>query len=330
MKSLHFVLILAFILKGFGLFAQDPQFSQFYASPLYLGPSFAGSSENTRIATNYRDQWPKLPGTFTTYALTVDHYISEYNSGLGLFIMRDDAGKGKITSTNFAANYSYNVHLQRRWYFRPGIKFTYFTRMFDITEVSFPDQLSFDGMIPTSVEEPINKKVNHFDFGFSFLFHNPKYWFGASFDHLIKASPALQSDPEYTSIKYLIYGGAKFPIGRMPFNREGQSIVTSFYFRSQSKYQQLDFGLYYKKDPLLIGLWYRGIPVFTGKPSNDALVAMLGYKYNNFRIGYSYDATISRLITHTGGAHEISLIYEFDVQSLFNRRDFTPIPCPAL
>ncbi|MGM0478992.1 MAG: type IX secretion system membrane protein PorP/SprF, partial [Bacteroidota bacterium] len=34
--------------------AQDPQFSQFYANPIYLNPAFAGSHGCPRFAANYR------------------------------------------------------------------------------------------------------------------------------------------------------------------------------------------------------------------------------------------------------------------------------------
>jgi len=47
-----------------GLFSwangQDPQFTQFYANPLYLAPSFAGATQQDRITAVYRNQWPEL------------------------------------------------------------------------------------------------------------------------------------------------------------------------------------------------------------------------------------------------------------------------------
>ena len=49
-----------------------------------------------------------------------------------------------------------------------------------------------------------------------------------------------------------------------------------------------------------------------GYINNDALSFIVGYVNDEIRIGYSYDFTISRLSTHTGGAHEIALVYEFN------------------
>ncbi|MDZ7648921.1 MAG: type IX secretion system membrane protein PorP/SprF [Cytophagales bacterium] len=48
-------------------FAQDPQFSQYYASPLYLNPGFTGITPQQRLTSNYRIQWPNLPQAYVTY-----------------------------------------------------------------------------------------------------------------------------------------------------------------------------------------------------------------------------------------------------------------------
>ena len=77
-------------------------------------------------------------------------------------------------------------------------------------------------------------------------------------------------------------------------------------FQKQGKFYQTDIGLYYYKDPLIFGLWYRGIPFATSQ-AGDAVIGLVGIKTNNLHIGYSYDFTISNLITSSGGAHEISL-----------------------
>ena len=48
--------------------AQDPVFSQFYATPMQLNPAFAGTTYAPRITLNYRNQWPSWPNAYTTYA----------------------------------------------------------------------------------------------------------------------------------------------------------------------------------------------------------------------------------------------------------------------
>src|SRR5690554_7969849 len=83
------------LIVGGSLKAQDISFSQVYSSPLYLSPSFAGFTSGGRLIANYRDQWPGISNTFRTYAVSYDQYLRDYNSGLGLLIMRDDQGRSE-------------------------------------------------------------------------------------------------------------------------------------------------------------------------------------------------------------------------------------------
>ncbi len=64
--------------------AQDPQFSQFYANPLYLNPAFAGGALAPRVMMNYRNQWPGLAANYVTTSFAVDHYFANANSIIAL------------------------------------------------------------------------------------------------------------------------------------------------------------------------------------------------------------------------------------------------------
>jgi hypothetical protein len=103
--------------------------------------------------------------------------------------------------------------------------------------------------------------------------------------------------------------------------------------RHQATYTQLDIGLYWYKAPLMLGLWYRGIPFLKGQeghyqkdPRGDALAFLVGYKMDQLRVGYSYDFTISNLVSSTGGAHEIVITYEF--KTTRQKKRARMIPCP--
>ena len=87
------VFCLSFLITYSGK-AQDPQFSQFYANPLYLNPALAGATECARINLNYRNQWPSLTKAFITYSMTYDQNLSSINSGFGLIAMNDRQGDG--------------------------------------------------------------------------------------------------------------------------------------------------------------------------------------------------------------------------------------------
>src|SRR4030042_1309674 len=113
MKRITLVLAFTVMLKS--LFSQDPQFSQFYSNYLYLSPSFAGLSVNKRIAFNYRIQWPEIAHGYHTYSMSFDKYIEKFKSGLGVLVLQDEAGTGRLRSLNIGLLYSFDIKMKEKW-----------------------------------------------------------------------------------------------------------------------------------------------------------------------------------------------------------------------
>lgn len=316
--------IFTFITKGV-----DPQFTQFYAAPIYLGPSYAGISGLSRIALNYRDQWPNLPGHFTTFALSYDTYIAKYKSGLAGMILRDQAGNGKLNTTDLNFSYSYQVKIAKKYYFVPGLAIYYYMSNVDPGKLTYADQYLGEQVLPTTVESPA-ENYHHIDFATSALFYNENIWFGTTLDHLMKIGPSLNEDYHYAPLKVSIYGGGKIPVTHKFNHRDETTLTLAFNYKIQDYLKQGDIGFYFFKAPLFAGFWYRGLP-FISKNAQDALCFLFGYKNETYSIAYNYDFTISPLIANTGGAHEISFIYNLGTIST-NRRNLIhrgAIPCPT-
>jgi len=324
-KRVILIILLFFSLQI--VFGQDSQFSQYYASPLYLAPSFAGSTDGDRFSLTYRNQWPTLPKAFQAFTFSYDHYFPKFKSGLGLLVLRDVAGSGYLSTTNFGIIYSYNIKFKNKWSVRPGLNFMYTQRNIDFDKLVFYDDLiteDTDG----SVEVPILDSKSDIDASVSILAYNKDIWFGFTMDHLLMPNRSLSGNVSKDPFKYTIYGGTKFKIFEKYNLLSGQSLSPSFLFKIQDEYSQLDLGLYWYQMPLVIGIWYRGIPLFKELKSNDALAFLIGFKMDQISIGYSYDLTISQLVGFTGGAHEISVNYQFN-QGVTARERRKGLPCPT-
>jgi type IX secretion system PorP/SprF family membrane protein len=311
------------------LMAQDPHFSQYYATPLHLAPSFAGSSpQKTRIGANYRIQWPELTNAFNTYSIAFDHYLSKIRSGLGLLILRDQAGEGALSLTNIGFQYAFDFQINREFHIRPGLYFYYTQRTVNFSNLVFYDQLIDEGSGSSTIVTPTENLKGDVDVAISLLTYHNMFWFGTTVDHLMRANQSLYGEVSPTPVKTSIFGGVKFLVKERLIRVQEESITATFLYKNQGQFSQLDIGTYYYKNPLMLGIWYRGIP-FGNKtyPGSDALAFMLGYKLDQISIGYSYDYTISKLRTNTGGAHEISLIYHFKIPTW--ERKPTSIPCPS-
>ena len=172
---------------------QDPQFSQFYSVPLYLAPSFAGATQEHRIATTYRNQWPGLPGAFVTYAFSYDHYFANFNSGIGLLIMRDVAGSGDLSTTNVGMQYSYDIKLTDFWHIRPGLHILYTQRGLNFAKLLWGDQISPSGTT-TTIEVPSLNNKGDIDASLSLLAYSDRAWGGFAVDHLFRPNYSLYGD----------------------------------------------------------------------------------------------------------------------------------------
>jgi type IX secretion system PorP/SprF family membrane protein len=319
------------------LLAQKVQFSQFYAAPLVLSPSYTGLIEGSRIVLNYRDQWPNIPGTFTTYAFSYDQYFDRMKSGIGLSIVRDVAGTGNLNLTDIGLLYSYDIKINRFWHVRPGMRFKYGQRGIDIAKLIFGSQLNMDAPPgPSSLDHSTTlAKTGYIDIDAGALAYHGRYWGGVNVANLLRPNQSLVGIDSRVPIKVALFGGTRIPIkGDTKRSHEiTESVTFSMLYQTQGGSDQLDLGAYWKKVPFTLGLWFRGIPVFskpTGYEALDAVIVLIGYEIYDLRFGYSFDYTLSKLNqSATGGAHEVSIIYEFNKNLKLKRKQRqVTIPCP--
>jgi type IX secretion system PorP/SprF family membrane protein len=330
MKKL--AIICCFIAYLLQVNAQDAQFSQFYSNYLYLAPSFAGLTDKNRIAFNYRNQWPEITEGYQTYSVSFDKYVDKFNSGLGVLLFQDVAGSGRLRTTNLGVQYSYDFSITEFWHVRPGLHFNYTQRAIDFDKLLWNDQISASGNSPVSAElEPMGK-AGDIDFSTSVLTYSDRFWLGAGVDHLLKPSQSFYyyeeeaGNPGKVPVKYSLFGGIKFIRNEHLLRPIPTSIQLAFLYRQQEQFRQLDLGVYWYRNPFVLGFWYRGIPLYKEVFNRDAFTVLAGIKTRNMNIGYSYDFTISRLITSTGGSHEVSISYTFKTKPI--KRKPREVPCP--
>ncbi len=325
-KRIIYLLILSFIIFT-DSFGQDPTFSQFYANPLYLAPSFAGATPQYRLGMTFRDQWPSVPGVFQTYSISFDKAMPSFNSGIGVLATYDVAGSGDLSTTNIGLLYSYDFNVNKDWHIRPGVNFKFYYLGLDIAKLIFNSQITGSGTTP-SVNPPPFNNVADVDFATSALVYNDRIWGGFTFDHLLKPKTSFYGNDATVPMKFNLFGGFQVLRNTRLMQKMQEVLSVAMNFQKQGKFYQSDIGLYYYKDPLIFGIWYRGIPLVTSQ-AGDAIIGLIGIKTNQLRIGYSYDFTISSLISSTGGAHEVSLTYEFNNLSFGQQRKrIKAIPCP--
>jgi len=318
------LIILMFSYLHFLGYTQDYHFSQFYATPLHLSPSFAGSTFGTRLVANYRDQWPEIPNAFTTYSFSVDHNFSDFNSGIGLMLLRDERGELNISSNLLGLVYSYDVTIKRRIHFRPGLCFSYSFSGMDASRAVTRDMLQLNTSTPL---QSINREnFGFFDASVSTLFYNDMFWLGSTVEHLMRPNAAF-GVKDRIPLNYRIYTGVKLGTQGRLLKPPEENLTIAFHFMKMAKFSQLEAGLMGFKKKINLGVWYRGLPFLKENPGSDALIVTVGVVLKNFNAGFSHDFTISGLRNHSNGANEIFISYL--IPQGHPPKKHVQIPCPV-
>lgn len=313
--------------------AQDPHFSQFYANPLYLNPALAGSALTPRLTLNYRNQWPSLDANFVTYGAAYDQYLPAINSGIGLSFMTDRAGQGVLVSGGISALYSYRLKINREMFVNFGVKASFFQGRLDWSALQWPDQFDpIRGLVfETEEVAPASTSKSIVDFSAGMVYTYKDIFFGGvSVDHLTQPSNGFYDDKlSKLHMKVTLHGGAVIDLRNRKYRGARYDRITvspNIIYQQQDNFKQLNVGVYFNKNPFVIGTWYRH-----DITNADAIIVLLGFEYKSLRFGYSYDVTVSKLQNNTGGAHEISLGYTFDTGSQYRSRRtrLDAIPSPS-
>ncbi|MFM7023572.1 MAG: type IX secretion system membrane protein PorP/SprF [Flavobacteriales bacterium] len=318
------LMILSELFNPTQLSAQDPEFTQFYANPLYLNPAMAGTHRCPRFISNYRNQWPAISGTFVTYSASYDQHVDILSGGVGVLVTQDRAGEGTLNTLNASLLYSYHLPVTKSFSIKVGFQGTYHQKSVDWSKLTFGDMI--DAKIgfskPTQEIQP-NTTVSMVDFSAGILGYSKTFFIGGAVHHILEPNEAFFAGNESPlPMKFTGHAGAVIPIGQQPKGRNKgmpqSSISPNVLFRMQKDFQQLNLGVYVTKGPIVGGIWYR---------NSDSFILLVGVQQGFFKFGYSYDVTVSKLSNATAGSHEISLALLFDCKP--RTKKFRPLSCPS-
>ena len=325
------LILLLLVLGTQGVNAQDVGFSQFYANPLYLNPAFAGSKVDPRISLSYRAQWPGLVSAFTTVSASYDQYINDLHGGIGAIVMTDRQGDHGALSTNMlGAMYSFRFRVYKEIYVNMALQAGLVNCKldWDVNHLRFPDQIDPEnGYInQTSATAPDKTSVLYPDFSAGLMVYGPAWYAGLAAHHLNQPSQGFYSE-DRVPMKLSANVGGLINLSEEKRRTSSLGLGTpvvspNFIYQYQGTFHYFNYGLYLDWMPFLVGLWYRN-----GIENSDAFIFMVGVQQDYFKVGYSYDVTVSTLANSTAGAHEVTLGILLPVPEA--KRKIKAIRCPS-
>jgi len=314
------IILTGVLLFSFLLQAQDPHFSQFFASPLTLNPAFTGKFDGQfRLAANHRDQWPSIPKAYVTTTGSVDFGILKTKVpegdvfGIGFSGLSDQSADAALKLNYGSVSMSYHKALDENGYNTIGAGFqaTYSSAILDFTKLTFEDQLTQNGFTGVTLENLNNGSNQNFvDVNAGLLYSGStdginNFYLGASVYHINRPNLSFIDKVWNLSPRMTIHGGGSFPVSEI------LSVNASAIHQIQNKASETLVGAALSANlnadtdnpsSVYIGSWIR---------FKDAIIPYVGIEIGGLRIGASYDINTSGLkaATLSRGGSEFSIIY---------------------
>jgi len=322
MKKIKYLFILCFLVSNQQeVFAQDPTFTQFYANPLYLNPAFAGSNKCPRISMNYRNEWPNLSGNYVTYSTSYDKYVKNIKGGIGLLATYDQQGRGTISTSMLGLIYSYHLKVNRKFTLLFGARAAYYQKSLDVTKLTFGDMIDpRKGFIYNTGDILQNASRQFFNASIGALGFSKNFYAGLALHHINQPNESMitnGSSPQ--KMRITAHAGAIISLVKGARGTKSTTLMPNIIFQYQQGFMEMNIGTYVKHGNLTFGTWFR---------NKDAFILSLGIQTKSFRVGYSYDITVSKLNNGTSyGSHEVSM--GFNLSCGEKPTAFRSLSCPS-
>lgn len=295
--------------------AQDPEFTQFYAIPLYTNPAMTGTSQcdrgGGRAAVNYRNQWPNLPGGFITTAVSYDQHVNSLNSGLGIIALHDRAGEGLLITNQVSALYSYKMALNKsKLFLRVGVEGQIMQRGLDWSKLRWEDQIDATRGFVNQTSEPIPpSNVSSTNFNSGVLMYSEQFYIGAAVHNILEPNQSFYFSNTATLLRrFTAHAGYVIPLGNSG-SADSIALRPNILFMQQGQFNQVNLTCLYNVNFVNAGFGIRH--TYGALATMDAVILTCGYRGKRWKFGYSYDLTIDEKRIAARGSHEVSAIYEW-------------------
>ncbi len=289
---------------------QDAQYSQYMFNSLVINPAYAGYKGSLNLSALHRTQWVGVNGAPKTQSLVVDGSFANDKVGLALTVVNDRIGlQGQ---TNAYLNYSYKIKTSEEGTlaFGLGAGIGQFSLNNGNATFDDPSDPNFSGgrlsFIAPDARAGVYFSTDKFYAGFS-----ATNLFSQAFDYSTAAKNLVlkQGQHFFLTAGYLVDVNdfLKFkPSFLIKEDTKGPTNldINNFFLLGEKVW----IGASYRTS---INVWKKNGTVGNVK-TGDAIVGLLEvFAGQGFRLGYSYDHSISGLQGFDNGSHEISLGYTF-------------------
>lgn len=291
MRNLKIKLLVAFVVVCGASFAQqEAHFTQYMDNTLFINPGYAGSRNALNMTAIHREQWVGIKGAPRSTTFSIHSPLSYDNIGLGLTAVNDMVGP--MNQTMVYADISYSLKFKNSesrlaFGLKGGINIIN----------SRTDKLTTTQAQDPNLINNVRNKINP-NFGFGIYYHSPKFFVGVSTPKILQ--PALTATKGAIEQRhYYLIGGGVFNI-----HRNWKLRPTAHLKLTEGSPLSIDVSLAgIFKEKFWLGAMYRWA---------DSFGAFIQYQFTpQFKAGFAYDQTVTKLSRYNVGTYEVLLSYDF-------------------
>ncbi len=226
--------------------------------------------------------------------------------------------------------YSFHFQLTRDINISAGLQASLVNNALDWNEnnMRFPGEIDprMGFTLPSGASMPSSLSKWSADFNAGVLVSSTKWYAGLAASHLTQPNQAFYSE-DRVKMKFTVHGGCFLNADEESRRQSSLGLATpvispNIVYQHQGGFNYFNYGLYLDWMPFLVGVWFRN-----GVESADAFIFQAGFQQDHYKIGYSYDVTVSKLANSTAGAHELTVGLLLPVPE--HKKKVKAIRCPS-
>ena len=292
------------------------QYSQYINNHFLMNPAAVGAENGLDISLGFREQWVGIDNAPQNYYLSVNSTLNlggktignaslrtgsseiipvtpttqiKLKHGVGGFVAADNYGPFKKITGMLA--YAIHIPIANKFHWSIGLNAGMSNLNFDRDQITLIE--SSDNTFNAFAAN--QGKINYVDMNVGTYVYNRDFFVGYSSNQMMQNKIYFGGAPTNgkLNIHHFLMGGYHFKIS------EKMKLTPGFLVKYMNPAPvSLDLTAKLTFDDTYFG----GFSFRNG----DALIVMLGAKFNDmFRIGYSFDYTLSKLSDYNSGGHEI-------------------------
>jgi type IX secretion system PorP/SprF family membrane protein len=305
------IILISLLISTSSLFAQQiPQYTNYLLNQFAYNPAVAGSKGCLDVTLGHRTQWSGFEGApVTTYGsfnttLKQDKFGLGYKHAMGLVVLQDSYGP--FTRTKLKGAYSYHFPVSKKVLLSMGMFFGVEQIKFDASEVTLIN--NNDAAVNNSKRSTIFPEITP-----GIFLQSDKWFMGATLQQTLgNEQKSVGTKDTRLNRHGTLLGGLNIKL------TDDWSVIPSTLFKfSKAAPWAIDINTMVDyKNKFSIGVSYRNI---------DAVAGLINFNLlNYFKVGYSYDYSLSKIQFGSSNSHEVTL----SINPCGFRED-SPYGCPT-